>query len=60
VKTEDEDENEFEASFAPLRRALSTLSHRLARDAGDFGRDVGFAESGRFASATNELPLPFP
>jgi hypothetical protein len=41
--------NVDEASFAPLRRALSTLSHRLARDAGDFGRDVGFAVSRRVA-----------
>jgi hypothetical protein len=44
---EDEDDDEHEASFAPLRRARSALNYRLMGDASDFGRDAGFAESGR-------------
>ena len=42
-----EDDDEHEASFAPLRRARSALNYRPVRDASDFGRDAGFAESGR-------------
>jgi hypothetical protein len=38
---------EHEASFAPLRRARSALNYRPVRDESDFGRDAGFAESGR-------------
>jgi hypothetical protein len=43
----DEDDDEHEASFAPLRRARCALNYRLVRDGSNFGRDAGFAESRR-------------